>query len=255
MTAWTVTWAHVGTSVLTAFLASLVEFAAAMTILLAVGTVRGWRSAWIGAAAGVGVLSAVVIARGPALQAIPVAKLQVVVGALLLLIGTRWLWKAVLRSAGLLSLRDEDAVFARQTAALRAGAAPRSPQALDLVATAAAFKAVVLEGLEVVLIVIAAGAVSHTLVAAGLGAAAAGVLVVLAGAALRRPLARVPENTLKFAVGVLLSAFGTFWLGEGLGFRWPAEDLSLVGLAAAFWAVAALGVAVTRRTAANIAGR
>jgi Ca2+/H+ antiporter, TMEM165/GDT1 family len=251
MTAWTVAWAHVGTSVLTAFLASLVEFAEAMTILLAVGTVRGWRSAWIGAAAGVSVLTVLVIALGPALQAIPVAKLQLVVGAVLLLIGTRWLWKATLRSAGRISRRDEDAVFAKQTAALRGSAASRSPQALDLVATAAAFKAVVLEGLEVVLIVIAAGAVSHTLVAAGVGAAAAGVLILLAGAALRRPLTRVPENTLKFAVGVLLSAFGTFWLGEGLGLPWPAEDLSLVGLAAAFWAIAALGVAVTRRTVAN----
>jgi uncharacterized membrane protein len=251
MTEWTLAWAHAGTSVLTAFLASLVEFAEAMTILLAVGTVRGWRSAWIGAAAGVGVLTVLVIALGPALQAIPVAKLQLVVGALLLLIGTRWLWKAVLRSAGVISLRDEDTVFANQTAVLRGGAPRTSPQALDLVAIATAFKAVLLEGLEVVLIVIAAGAVSHTLVAAGLGAAVAGVLIVLAGAALRRPLARVPENTLKFAVGVLLSAFGTFWLGEGLGVRWPAADLSLVGLAAAFWAVAALGVAVTRRTATS----
>ncbi len=251
MTAWTMAWAHVGTSVLTAFLASLVEFAEAMTILLAVGTVRGWRSAWIGAAAGVGVLTLLVIVAGPALQAIPLAKLQVVVGALLLLIGTRWLWKAVLRSAGLIGLRDEDAVFASQTAALRGSAPARSSQALDLVATAAALKAVILEGLEVVLIVIAAGAVSHTLIAASLGAAAAGLLVVFAGAALRRPLARVPENTLKFAVGVLLSAFGTFWLGEGLGFRWPAEDLSLLGLAAAFWAVAAVGVVLTRRTATS----
>jgi Ca2+/H+ antiporter, TMEM165/GDT1 family len=251
MTAWTMTWAHVGTSVLTAFLASLVEFAEAMTILLAVGTVRGWRSAWIGAAAGVGVLTLLVIVAGPALQAIPLAKLQVVVGAVLLLIGTRWLWKAVLRSAGLIGLRDEDAVFASQTAALRGSTPAKSSQALDLVATAAALKAVILEGLEVVLIVIAAGAVSHTLIAASLGAAAAGLLVVFAGVALRRPLARVPENTLKFAVGVLLSAFGTFWLGEGLGFRWPAEDLSLLGLAAAFWAVAAVGVVLTRRTATS----
>ncbi len=251
MTEWTAAWAHVGTSVLTAFLASLVEFAEAMTILLAVGTVRGWPAAWIGAAAGVGVLTILVIALGPALQAIPVAKLQVVVGALLLLIGTRWLWKAARRSAGLIDRRDEDVVFANQTAALRGSAPRRAPQAMDLVAIATAFKAVLLEGLEVVLIVIAAGAVTHTLVPASLGAAAAGGLIVLAGAALRRPLARVPENTLKFAVGVLLSAFGTFWLGEGLGVPWPAEDLSLVGLAAAFWAVAALGVAVTRRAATN----
>lgn len=234
---------------LAAFLASLVEFAEAMTILLAVGTVRGWRSAGIGAAAGVGVLAVLVVALGPALQAIPVAELQLVVGALLLLIGTSWLWKAVRRSAGLISLHDEDAVFARQSAALRSGAPHRPPGTLDLVAIATAFKAVILEGLEVVLIVIAAGALSHTLVAASVGAAAAGMLVLLAGAALRRPLARLPENTLKFAVGVLLSAFGTFWLGEGLGFRWPAQDLALLGLAAGFWAAALLGVALVRRRA------
>jgi uncharacterized membrane protein len=253
VTDWTHAWAHVGTSVLAAFLGSLVEFVEAMTILLAVGTVRGWRSAWTGAAAGVAVLAVLVVALGPALEAIPVTLLQLVVGTLLLIIGTRWLWKAVLRSAGVVSLRDENAVFANQTAALQGGARPPSPgrAGLDLVALATAFKAVILEGLEVVLIVLAAGAVSHTLGAASLGAAVAGVLVLVTGAALRRPLARVPENTLKFAVGVLLSAFGTFWVGEGLGFRWPAADLALVGLAAGFWTVAMVGVAVARRTAAT----
>jgi uncharacterized membrane protein len=251
MTDWTHAWAHVGTSVLAAFLGSLVEFVEAMTILLAVGTVRGWRSAWTGAAAGVAVLTVLVVALGPALERIPVTLLQLVVGALLLVIGTRWLWKAVLRAAGIMRLRDEDAVCATATAALEGRAQQPSPAHLDLVAIATAFKAVILEGLEVVLIVIAAGAVTHTLGAASLGAALAGVLVLLAGAALRRPLARVPENTLKFAVGVLLSAFGTFWVGEGLGVRWPAADLALVGLAAGFWAVAMLGVAVARRTAAR----
>jgi uncharacterized membrane protein len=248
MTDWTHAWAHVGTSVLAAFLGSLVEFVEVMTILLAVGTVRGWRSAWAGAAAGVAVLAVLVIALGPALETIPVTLLQFVVGGLLLIIGTRWLWKAVLRSAGRVRRRDEDAVFATTTAALERGA-PQGPARLDLVALATAFKAVILEGLEVVLIVIAAGAVTHTVGAASLGAAVAGVLVLLAGAALRHPLARVPENTLKFAVGVLLSAFGTFWVGEGLGVRWPAEDLALVGLVAGFWAVAMLGVSVARRGA------
>jgi len=249
MTDGTPAWAHVGTSVLAAFLGSLVEFVEAMTILLAVGTVRGWPSAWTGAAAGVAVLTVLVVALGPALEAIPVTLLQLVVGAVLLLIGTRWLWKAMLRSAGIMRRRDEDAVFATATAALEGGARQPSPARLDLVAMATAFKAVILEGLEVVLIVIAAGAVTHTLAAASLGAALAGALVLLTGAALRRPLARVPENTLKFAVGVLLSAFGTFWVGEGLGVRWPAADLALVGLAAGFWTVAMLGVAVARRTA------
>jgi uncharacterized membrane protein len=251
MTDWTHAWAHVGTSVLAAFLGSLVEFVEVMTILLAVGTVRGWRSAWTGAAAGVAVLAVLVVTLGPALEAVPVTLLQLVVGALLLVIGASWLWKAVLRSAGIMRLRDEDAVFATATAALEGSARQPAPARLDLVALATAFKAVILEGLEVVLIVIAAGAVTHTLGAASLGAAVAGVLVLLTGAALRRPLARVPENTLKFAVGVLLSAFGTFWIGEGLGVQWPAEDLALVGLAAGFWAVGMLGVAMARRRAAS----
>lgn len=251
MTDWTHAWAHVGTSVLSAFLGSLVEFVEAMTILLAVGTVRGWRSAWTGAALGVAVLAVLVVALGPALEAIPVTLLQLGVGTILLVIGTRWLWKAVLRSAGIMRLRDEDAVFATATAALEGSARQLAPARLDLVALATAFKAVLLEGLEVVLIVIAAGAVTRTLAAASLGAAVAGVLVLLTGAALRRPLARVPENTLKFAVGVLLSAFGTFWVGEGLGVRWPAADLALVALAAGFWGVATLGVAVARRRTAS----
>ncbi len=186
MTDWTPAWAHVGTSVLAAFLGSLVEFVEAMTILLAVGTVRGWPSAWTGAAAGVAVLTVLVVALGPALEAIPVTLLQLVVGAVLLLIGTRWLWKAMLRSAGIMRRRDEDAVFATATAALEGGARQPSPARLDLVAMATAFKAVILEGLEVVLIVIAAGAVTHTLAAASLGAALAGALVLLTGAALRR---------------------------------------------------------------------
>lgn len=251
MADWTHTWAHVGTSVLAAFLGSLVEFVEVMTILLAVGTVRGWRSAWTGAAAGVAVLAVLVIALGPALEVIPLTMLQLVVGGVLLVIGTRWLWKAVLRSAGMMRRRDEDAVFATATAALEGGARQPASTSLDLVAIVTAFKAVILEGLEVVLIVIAAGAVTHTLGAASVGAAVAGALVLLTGAALRRPLARVPENTFKFAVGVLLSAFGTFWVGEGLGVRWPAEDLALVGLVAGFWAVAMLGVAVERHRAAS----
>jgi uncharacterized membrane protein len=251
MTGWPHAWAHVGTSVLAAFLGSLVEFVEVMTILLAVGTVRGWRSAWTGAGAGVAVLTVLVVALGPALEAVPLTLLQLVVGTILFVIGVNWLWKAVLRSAGIRRLRDEDAVFATATAALAGRARQPGLARLDLVAMATAFKAVILEGLEVVLIVIAAGAVTHTLGAASLGAAVAGGLVLLTGAALRRPLARVPENTLKFAVGVLLSAFGTFWVGEGLGVRWPAEDLALVGLAAGFWAVAMLVVAVARRRAAR----
>lgn len=249
-------WAHVATAVMAAFLASLVEFVEALTIVLAVGTIRGWRSALTGAAAGSGLLVLLVVAFGPALARIPLTTLQLVVGVLLLLFGMRWLRKAILRSAGAISLHDEAAIYAEETLALSGGSGGPAAQGpgppsrrpkLDAVAVATAFKAVTLEGLEVIFIVIATGATGGLLIPASLGAAAAGVLVIMVGVVLRRPLARLPENTLKFAVGVLLSAFGAFWIGEGLGLPWPGEDLSLFGLVAAFLAVSMLGVLLARR--------
>jgi uncharacterized membrane protein len=240
--------AHAWTPAIAAFLASLVEFVEALTIVLAVGTVRGWRSALIGTVAGALFLTVLVIAFGPALQQVPIRALQMVVGVLLLLFGMRWLRKAMLRSAGVIGLHDEGAIYARETRALSAeGGVPRA--SLDAVAVATTFKAVVLEGLEVVFIVIATGAVGHQLQPACLGAAAAGIVVILLGWLLHRPLTRVPENTLKFAVGVLLSAFGTFWVGEGAGFTWPGEDLSLLGLAAGFIAIGGLGATLARNVA------
>lgn len=247
-------WAHIGTAVTASFLASLVEFVEALTIVLAVGTVRGWRPALIGTALGVLLLAVLVLAFGPALQQVPITTLQLVVGVLLLLFGMRWLRKAILRSAGVIGLHDEEAIYAKQTTALRAdGTAP--PARLDKIAVATTFKAVSLEGLEVVFIVIATGAAGRTLVPAIFGAAAAGILVILMGFALRQPLTRVPENTLKYAVGVLLSAFGVFWVGEGLKLGWPGEDLSLLGLVAGFLAVSALAVGLVRRSAAGSAAR
>jgi Ca2+/H+ antiporter, TMEM165/GDT1 family len=240
------TLAHLGTVVLAAFLASLVEFVEALTIVLAVGTVRGWRPALVGTAAAVAFLTFLVLAFGPALARVPLTTLQLVIGVLLLLFGMRWLRKAILRSAGVIGLHDEAAIYTRETAALERGlGAPGARAGLDGVAVATAFKAVTLEGLEVIFIVIAAGA-GGMLVPASLGAAGAGVLVVLTGLALRRPLARVPENTLKFAVGLLLSAFGVFWVGEGLRFPWPCEDLSLFALLGGFLAVGALAVLMAR---------
>jgi len=227
-------WAHVGTVIVAAFLASLVEFVEALTIVLAVGTTRGWRSALIGAGAGVVFLTGLTLALGPALQRIPLTALQLVVGVLLLLFGVRWLRKAILRAGGVIALHDEAAIYAKQTAAR-----------ISLVTS---FKAVTLEGLEVVFIVLAAGA-QGLLAPAALGAALAGSLVVLAGVGLRRPLARVPENALKFGVGVLLSAFGVFWVGEGLGYPWPGKDLAILGLVAGFSATGLLAVAVVRRSA------
>jgi uncharacterized membrane protein len=240
-------WAHAGPAMLASFLASLVEFVEALTIILAVGTVRGWRPAMIGTLAGVGLLFVLVAVFGPALQRVPITTLQLVVGVLLLLFGMRWLRKAILRSAGILGLHDEEAIYAKETAALRAGGSA-APQRFDKIAAITTFKAVVLEGLEVVFIVIATGAVGGMLIPASMGAAAAGLIVILLGLLIHKPLSRVPENTLKFIVGIMLSAFGTFWVGEGLQFGWPGNDWALLGLIAAFLITSLCGVQLARRS-------
>lgn len=228
-----------------AFLASLVEFVEALTIVLAVGMVRGWRSALLGASVGAGLLIALVLAFGPLLGRIPISWLQTAVGVLLLLFGMRWLRKAVLRAAGIVPLHDEAVAFADATRLMREAGISRGPW--DAIALVTTFKAVVLEGLEVVFIVIAIGATGGALIPACLGAATAFLLVVALGLFLHRPLARVPENGLKFAVGVLLSAFGIFWVGEGAGLAWPGEDLALFGLIPGFLAAALLAVVLARR--------
>jgi uncharacterized membrane protein len=174
--------------------------------------------------------------------------LQLAIGILLLLFGMRWLRKAILRAAGVIPLHDEASAFAHETSELREQAR-RHQSRLDWLAGLASFKAVVLEGLEVVFIVIAVGAGRGLLVPAGIGAVAACLLVAAAGLVVHRPLARVPENTLKFAVGVMLSAFGVFWIGEGLGVPWPGEDLAIVVFAALFLAAALIAVALARRPA------
>lgn len=245
-------WAHGGTAVLAAFLASLVEFVEALTIVLAVGTVRGWRSSLLGTIAGVVFLALLVAIFGPALQHIPLTTLQLFVGILLLLFGMRWLRKAILRAAGVIGLRDESAIYANETALLSSEGPARARARLDAVAVATSFKAVCLEGLEVIFIVIATG-VGGMLLPAIIGAAAAGVLVIVVGLVVRKPLARVPENTLKFTVGVLLSAFGVFWIGEGLRFPWAGEDLALVGLIAGFLGASALAIRLAKRGAERTA--
>jgi uncharacterized membrane protein len=242
---------HAGTALLASFLASLVECVEALTVVLAVGAVRGWRSALVGSGTALLTLLLIVALLGPALTRIPLRDVQLVVGALLLLFGMRWLRKAVLRAAGILALHDEAAAYVSQTQALRnLGGEVRG---WDTLAFAAAFKITMLEGVEVVFIVIAIGAGSaDLLIPASLGALAALLLVVVLGIAVHRPLARVPENTLKFLVGVLLSAFGTFWVGEGLGFAWPGNDWSIPGLVAGFLVVALLCVPPCRvRSRAN----
>jgi uncharacterized membrane protein len=240
-------WGHSGPAVIAAFLASLVEFVEALTIVLAVGVTRGWRWALIGTAAGTLLLILLTLGFGPALQLVALATLQIVIGILLLLFGMRWLRKAILRAAGVLSLHDEEKIFAKQTKTLAAVGVRVGSAAVDGIAFITTFKAVVIEGLEVVFIVIAVGATGGMLVPASLGAAAAAILVVLLGIVLHRPLARIPENTLKFSVGVLLSAFGVFWIGEGLRLRWPGEDWAILALAAGFLSFAGLAVVLAKR--------
>jgi uncharacterized membrane protein len=234
-----------------AFLASLVEAVEALTIVLAVATVRGWRPAGLGAFAGLMVLALIVVALGPLLDRVPLHLLQLVIGILLLLFGMRWLRKAILRSAGVIPLHDETVTFATETAELREQAR-RNEARLDWIAALTTFKAVLLEGLEVVFIVIALGAGRGMLVAASAGAVAACLAVALVGLIVHRPLARVPENTLKFAVGIMLSAFGVFWTGEGLSVAWPGSDLAIVGFAAMFLAVSGAAVALARRPRAEV---
>ncbi len=241
-------WSHAGPTVLAAFLASLVECVEALTVVLAVGAVRGWRGALGGTGLALLVLAALVLALGPALTRIPIEWVQLGVGTLLLLFGMRWLQKAVLRSAGVIALHDEAALYAKETAALRA--AGQAGPGWDRVAVSTAFKITMVEGIEVVFIVIAMGAAGGTLLPASLGAAAALLLVVLLGLVLHRPVATIPENLLKFGVGVLLSAFGTFWVGEGMGLDWPGGDLALIGLGAGFLLAALGAVRLCRKVTA-----
>jgi len=231
---------------LAAFLGSLVEAVEALTIVLAVATVRGWRPAGLGALAGLVLLSLIVVLLGPLLNLAPLHLLQFAIGVLLLLFGMRWLRKAILRAAGIIPLRDEARAFARETAELNEQA-QRHEARLDWLAGLTSFKAVLLEGLEVAFIVIAVSAAGGLLIPASVGALAACILVAGVGFAVHRPLARIPENTLKFAVGVMLSAFGMFWTGEGLGVAWPGADLAIVGFAALFLALGLAAAAMLRR--------
>jgi uncharacterized membrane protein len=215
---------------LTAFLASGVEMVEALTIVLAVGVTRGWRSTLFGAGAASLALAVLVVALGPAISSVPIDDLRLFVGALLLIFGLQWLRKAILRASGYKPLHDESAAFAKE----REDAEVASSEAragLDWYSFTVSFKGVFLEGLEVAFIVITFGAARRNGVAiAAAAAAAAFVIVLAAGVIVRAPLSRVPENTLKFTVGLLLTSFGTFWSGEGAGVSWPGEDGALLGI-------------------------
>lgn len=239
-------WSVAAPAVTAAFLASLVEAVEAFTIVLAVTSLRGWRPAALGATAGLAVLAGIVLLLGPVLDYVPIHSLQLAIGVLLLLFGMGWLRKASLRAAGIIPLHDEDAIFAAQTAELTKQA-DRRRRSLDWVAGITALKAVLLEGLEVVFIVVAVGGGRGLLVPASLGALAACILVLAIGAVVHRPLSRVPENNLKFGVGVMLSAFGVFWTGEGLGIAWPGQDLALLPFALLFLGAGLIGSAFARK--------
>jgi uncharacterized membrane protein len=232
--------------VLGAFLASAVEMVEALTIVLGVGVVRGWRSTLIGVGAAGLVLAVLVLTLGPALQKIPIDALRLVVGALLLAFGLQWLRKAILRSSGYKPLHDEDETF-REERASAAAAADTQRAGLDWYSFTVAFKGVLLEGLEVVFIVIAFGSAHDDFAPAVVGALVALAVVIVAGVLARGPLSRVPENTIKFAVGLLLTTFGCFWAAEGAGVDWPGDEVSLLGVLAFFGAVSFVLVRSLRR--------
>ncbi len=240
-----VNWTHIGPTMVATFLASMVEFVEALTVVLAVGVVRGWRGAVMGSGAAMLVLLAIIAILGPALTRIPLGVVQLAIGALLLLFGLRWLRKAILRAAGIIAMHDEAAIYDQQSQALRQERVASG--GWDKLAFATAFKITMLEGIEVVFIVIALGAGGiGLLLPASFGALAALVVVVSLGIVVHRPLSHIPENTLKFVVGVLLSAFGTFWVGEGLGLAWPGEDWSTLGLIAGYLVGASIVMPVCR---------
>jgi uncharacterized membrane protein len=233
-----------------AFAASAVEMVEALTIVLAVGMTRGWRAARRGVAAALAALAVIVAALGPALTAIPIDALRVFVGAILLIFGLQWLRKAILRAAGLKALHDEDAIYAAEVAELRAA---EHSGAHDWYGFTVAFKGVFLEGLEVAFIVVTFGSTQHNVALAAVAAAAALVIVVIVGVVVHAPLSRVPENSLKFGVGVMLTSFGTFWSAEGAGASWPGSDVFILVLIASVTALSFGLIAMLRARAGTAA--
>jgi uncharacterized membrane protein len=230
-----------------AFLASLVEAVEALTIILAVGVTRQWRSAIYGALAGLAVLTVIIAIFGTAIVLfVPLNALRIVIGSLLLIYGLQWTTKAILRASGAKAKHDEELIYAREVKRLREEA-PVPATGIDGVSFAVSFKGVLLEGLEVAFIVITFGTSAGRLAEATVGAIAAILLVVAVGVFVHRPLSRVPENGLKFAVGLMLITFGTFWAGEGVGIEWPASDATIPILLVAYAAVGLVSIGIARR--------
>ena len=231
------------------FLACAVEAVEAVTIVLAAGTARDWRSAGYGVGAGLVALAVITAALGPAVTAIPLGALRLLVGGLLLVFGLQWLRKAVLRASGHKDLHDEDVIYARELAAAKAAESTSRFAVPDWYAFTLSFKGVLLEGLEVVFIVLTFGANAHEVPLASLAALVAVVLIVLLGLAIKAPLARIPENTMKFVVGVMLTSFGVFWGAEGADAHWPGGDAALLVVVPCVALYAVALVAVLRRSA------
>jgi uncharacterized membrane protein len=233
------------------FLACAVEAVEATTIVLAAGTARDWRSAGIGFGAALGVLAVIVAALGPAVSEIPLRGLRVVVGALLLVFGLQWIRKAILRASGHKALHDEDKLYAKHLAEATSQEARRAGIVPDWYGFTLSFKGVLLEGLEVVFIVLTFGSNDHNIGLATVAAACAVVIVAAAGFAVKAPLARVPENTMKFVVGIMLTSFGVFWGAEGAGANWPGSDAALLVIIPAIGLYCVGLVALLRRTGAS----
>ena len=233
--------------ILTVFVACAVEAVEALTIVLAAGLTREWRSTFQGMAAALLVLAAVVAVLGPTITLLPLTGLRLVVGALLAIFGLQWLRKAILRATGYKSLHDEASAYLREVTAAKEAAVSSRSGVGDWYAFTLSFKGVLLEGLEVVFIVITFGASQHDVGAAVIGAAAAVLVIAVTGIVVRAPLARVPENAMKFAVGIMLTSFGTFWGAEGAGADWPGHDAALLVLVPVV-ALVSLGCTVLLRS-------
>ena len=235
------------------FLACVVEAVEATTIVVAAGATRNWRSALTGVLVGVLVLTVAVLIAGPAISLLPIGILRLVVGGLLLVFGLQWMRKAILRASGYKPLHDETLIYQKEVAAARSAAPSRARFGVsDWYAFTLSFKGTVLEGLEVVFIVLTFGTNQHNLPLAALAAAGALAVVVILGVVVRGPLARVPENTLKFVVGVMLTSFGTFWGAEGAGAIWPGSDLSLLVIIPSVAVFAVLMVLLMRARRASV---
>ena len=232
------------------FLASAVEAVEAVTIVLAAGTARDWKSALRGVVAGLFTLAIIIAIFGPAISHLPISVLRTVVGGLLLVFGLTWLRKAILRASGLKAMHDEEKIFQEELAAARAAAQSTRHGVADWYAFTLSYKAVLLEGLEVVFIVLTFGTIAHKVGLASIAALIAIVIACAAGFALKAPLAKVPENTLKFVVGILLTSFGIFWGAEGASggsAKWPGDNWAVLFLIAGVWAFAFLLVTLLRK--------